>query len=260
MRPMVDNITGSTGPLGPRPNRPQPGMGPDGRPLTAQGAVEAVLGRPAVRDQVTIMGVPEDELTANVRNALHQSMSEIVQLRGENERLKARLKEVENLADNDPLVPVLNRRAFTRELNKAVSYADRYNGQASLVYIDMNNFKAINDVHGHAAGDAAIKQVAETLNQNIRESDVVGRLGGDEFGVILAAAGDDAARVKAQALADAIAANPVYLPDGQSVTLSISFGVQTFAKGGDAEAIMAAADAEMFIAKRVNANRGNEGV
>ncbi len=248
---MVDNITGATGPTGPYPMRPQAGAAADARPGQTNTNAAAGAIREAPRDEASFMGIPAAELTPNVHRALSQSMGEVMQLRGENDRLKTRLRELENLADHDPLTPTLNRRAFMRELQKTVSYTDRYDTQASVAFFDMNNFKAINDANGHAAGDAALKQVADTLNANIRESDVVGRLGGDEFAVILASAGPDAARAKAQTLADAITATTLNMPDGTSIALSVSFGVQSFAKGGNAEAIIAAADAEMFIAKRV---------
>ena len=83
-------------------------------------------------------------------------------------------------------MPVANRRSFVRELSRMLSYAQRYGGEISVLYFDVNDMKSINDTYGHAAGDAAIGHVANLLAASIRESDVVGRLGGDEFGIILA--------------------------------------------------------------------------
>ena len=114
------------------------------------------------------------------------------------------MTDVERLADQDALLPIANRRAFVREMSRLASYSERYHTPASLVYFDINGFKAINDIHGHAAGDAALQSVAELLVQHVRESDTVGRLGGDEFGVILVHADEAVANTKAQSLADAI--------------------------------------------------------
>src|SRR5579875_145629 len=128
----------------------------------------------------------------------------VVRLKAENAVLRARLAEAERLADHDALIPVLNRRAFSRELARTIAYCERYGAAASLVFFDLDGFKAVNDAHGHAAGDAALRAVAEVLTANVRDSDLVGRLGGDEFGVILAQANREVATIKAAALAGQI--------------------------------------------------------
>ncbi len=92
---------------------------------------------------------------------------------------------MEKTADQDQLLPLLNRRAFVRELTRYIAFTGRYNTPASLIYFDLNHFKQINDTHGHAGGDAALEHFAETLLSHVRDSDCVGRLGGDEFGVLL---------------------------------------------------------------------------
>ena len=101
------------------------------------------------------------------------------------EEARARISSLEKLVDEDPLMPVCNRRAFVRELSRMMGLAGRYGLPGSVVYFDVNNLKQINDVHGHAAGDAALMQVARTLVESVRATDVVGRLGGDELGVLL---------------------------------------------------------------------------
>ena len=83
-------------------------------------------------------------------------------------------------------IAVLNRRAFAREVSRFVSFAARYGTPATLLYLDLNNFKTVNDTYGHAAGDAVLRHFASLMTRQIRESDVLARLGGDEFGVILA--------------------------------------------------------------------------
>ena len=172
----------------------------------------------------------------------------IAELRAELARTRARLAEVELLADRDPLAPVLNRRAFVRELHRTIAYCQRYGAEASLAFFDLNGFKAVNDSYGHAAGDQALRIVAATLAANVRESDVVGRLGGDEFGVILAHAGRDVAMVKAASLVAEIENTPVIV-DGHRIRLGAAVGVRTFESGVETAQVMAEADAAMFLNK-----------
>jgi len=172
----------------------------------------------------------------------------IARLRAELAAVRARLAEVELLADRDPLAPVLNRRAFVRELHRTLAYCQRYGAEASLAFFDLDGFKAVNDTHGHAAGDAALTVVASTLASHVRESDVVGRLGGDEFGVILAQTNREQAEIKAASLVEAIERAPVIV-GGRAIHLGASFGVRPFEKGLEAAQMMAEADAAMFIRK-----------
>ena len=95
------------------------------------------------------------------------------------------IAELEARADVDPLLDILNRRGFERELKRSLAYVQRYGGEAALLFVDLDGFKAINDRHGHAAGDALLKAVARELTGHVRASDTVARLGGDEFGVLL---------------------------------------------------------------------------
>src|SRR5438309_715871 len=96
---------------------------------------------------------------------------EIAELRQEIARLEGRLAEAEGLADRDSLTPLLNRRAFMRELARAQAYLQRYGGPASVVFFDLDGLKTINDRFGHAAGDAALDAVARQLIAHVRASD-----------------------------------------------------------------------------------------
>ena len=174
--------------------------------------------------------------------------AEIARLRAEVEHLQRRIAELEILADRDPLTPVLNRRAFMRELSRIVGYCERYGATASVIFFDMDAFKSINDRFGHAAGDAALQAVASSLAAHVRESDVVGRLGGDEFAVILAQSEGLAARRKAQSLKDLIEAQPA-VHDGRAIPLRLSYGVKTFERGVSALQMVAQADAATFLHK-----------
>jgi diguanylate cyclase (GGDEF)-like protein len=173
---------------------------------------------------------------------------ENAELRAELGRLQARLEEMEGLADRDALTPLFNRRALVRELVRTRDFAGRYGAPASLAYFDLDGLKAINDRFGHAAGDAALKAVAAQLLGHIRGSDVAGRMGGDEFAVILAQSNGFQAEAKAEALAAAIAASPVEgLPAAMQV--KVSWGVAEIRPDAEPEAVIAEADAAMY-AKR----------
>ncbi len=209
----------------------------------AQSRVAAATG-----DTASIMGVPEAELTPKVREAIMQLMQEVDNLRRELDRTHERLNHMERLADQDPLAPIANRRAFVRELNRVISFTERYNSHSSLIYFDINGFKKINDNFGHAAGDAALLHVAHVLMESVRESDVVGRLGGDEFGVILAQADDALARDKATLLAEEIESRPFDYEE-TSHLLSVAYGVTTFTGGESVSDALAAADRAMYAQK-----------
>ena len=97
---------------------------------------------------------------------------------------EARIRYLENLAHIDELTGVLNCRGFLRELSRAASYAQRYAIPVTLVLLDLDGFKEINDRHGHPVGDAVLIQVARAMVSSVRGSDVVARIGGDEFALI----------------------------------------------------------------------------
>lgn len=187
-------------------------------------------------------GLDVGEVTPAVRAALERQEQEIA-------RLNARLEAAEALADQDPLTPILNRRAFERELARAIASAERYDEPLSLVFFDLNRFKDLNDLFGHAAGDAALKHTADVLMTSLRGSDIVGRMGGDEFAACLTrAAAPDAAKRAAQ-LAAMIEASPVRW-GRQTFKLSIAHGVRPFEKGKTATELLAEADAAMYLRKR----------
>jgi diguanylate cyclase (GGDEF)-like protein len=174
---------------------------------------------------------------------------EIAEVRAELAQVKARLAEAEGLADRDALTPLFNRRAFLRELSRTQATAARYGVPASLVFLDLDGLKLLNDRFGHAAGDAALKAVAERLLAHVRASDSVGRIGGDEFAVILAHTDGFQAEAKAASLAEAVAARAIEGVD-PAARLSVSWGVAEIHGDLDPEAIIAQADAAMYVAKR----------
>jgi diguanylate cyclase (GGDEF)-like protein len=238
----------------PRPSGPVRPASPAARPAAANAQAPAPA-QPArgVADEILVLGIPEAEQTPRVKAAIARLIEEVVALRRELDFAKRRLDELEALADEDPLVAVLNRRAFVRELTRAKGILERYGTKACLMYIDLNNFREINDVHGHAGGDAALRQVAELIRNSVRGTDIIGRLGGDEFGVILTRAARAQAQLRAEAIARAIESKPCE-HQGKKFKLSIAYGVYEIASGGDVEAALAGADKAMYEHKRGKAD------
>ena len=163
------------------------------RATGAYAAAKSTVVSREIGDITSVMGIPAHELTPKVRAAIGELMEEVDSLRREVQIQRERADRNEKLADEDALLPVVNRRAFVRELSRNMTFAQRYGTPSSVLYFDVNNMKTVNDSFGHSAGDAVLREVAATLLDNIRNSDVVGRLGGDEFGVILAQADEDVA-------------------------------------------------------------------
>ncbi|HLT77809.1 MAG TPA: GGDEF domain-containing protein [Ferrovibrio sp.] len=206
-------------------------------------AAAAPVAPPAAT--ATVMGIPETELTPRVRDAIMRLMGEVDQLRNELNRTRHRLAELERLADRDTLTPLYNRRAFVRELSRAMAHVERYGRPSALIYFDLNGLKEINDKHGHAAGDAALIQVGQILLDNTREVDVLARLGGDEYGVILSETDAQQAREKADMLAEAIHRRPLHW-EGKVLPLDAAYGVYPLKAGEDPGTALAAADQMMY--------------
>ncbi|HKS89916.1 MAG TPA: GGDEF domain-containing protein [Stellaceae bacterium] len=184
-----------------------------------------------------------------MRQEITALTAECNRLREDLVKARGRIATLERLADEDALTPVANRRAFVRQLGRMIAFSHRYGVPASLVYFDVNNMKQINDEHGHLAGDAALRHVAGVLRDHIRSSDVVGRLGGDEFGVVLAQTDEDQAHHKAAALAAAISRNPLRWGE-VDVPVSAAYGIRAFAETDDPKRAIDAADRAMYAQKR----------
>jgi len=176
--------------------------------------------------------------------------AEINRLRDALATARDRIVQLERLADQDSLVPAFNRRAFVREIERWLSFKRRYGAQVAVLFFDLNYMKTINDTLGHSAGDAALAHIAELLRRHVRETDVVGRLGGDEYGVLLLNAGIEAARAKAAELAQFVRETPFYW-QGWKVPLDVAFGTYEPTVNDTAEAALHAADQLMYERKEL---------
>jgi diguanylate cyclase (GGDEF)-like protein len=175
--------------------------------------------------------------------------AEVVRLRAELARAERRIAELEAHADIDPLLEILNRRGFERELARSLAYVKRYDTPAALIYIDLDGFKAVNDRYGHAAGDRLLKAVAAEIVRHLRASDVVGRLGGDELGVLLWNAASAQAETKARELERLIAAIELN-HTGATLGVGASAGCVPLVPERDGAANIDAADRAMYARKR----------
>jgi diguanylate cyclase (GGDEF)-like protein/PAS domain S-box-containing protein len=153
-------------------------------------------------------------------------------------------------ADTDALTGLANRRALERTLDAALARASARARSVALLMLDLDGFKAINDTHGHAAGDEALREVARRLQRSVRERDMVSRLGGDEFVVVLTDLGDHSAAVEdSMARIREALSEPITFGE-ETLGLGAAIGVATFpADGGNADDLLAHADRGMYAAK-----------
>lgn len=219
------------------------------RPSAGAGVTQAAAPTRPAADIPTVLGIPQAEFTPRVRDAIMRLMGEVDAMRQELANQRRRMAQMEVDADQDVLVPCLNRKAFVRELSRILSFVERYGLPASLVYIDLDNFKEINDRHGHAAGDAALLHVCEVVKGHIRESDLLGRLGGDEFGLLLAKANQREAETKADLISQIMKASPLVWA-GRAIQLSFTTGAYEFRPGENPAEAMARADRAMYDRKK----------
>ncbi len=174
--------------------------------------------------------------------------AEVERLAAELQASRAHITELEARVDVDPLTETLNRRGFERELKRSLAYVKRYGVSAALVYLDLDGFKPVNDRHGHAAGDAVLREIASALIRVVRASDVVARIGGDEFVVLLWNVSGAAAAAKAGALEAAVYATPVRW-GASTLVVGASAGVAFMGPLDTPAEVLARADAAMYARK-----------
>lgn len=171
-------------------------------------------------------------------------------------RLGRELTEAKRIAEmharTDELTGLANRRAFNESASALLKLDQRERRPTSLVLFDLDDFKLINDSHGHSAGDAVLRQVAESLSGVLRASDVTARLGGDEFAILLPGTDAESARQTAQKVHDALDQSPPR-HEGRALPVTLSMGIA--GQAGTLEAMLIAADRAMYAAKRAGKDR-----
>jgi len=166
-------------------------------------------------------------------------------------QLRRTQSQLRLLATHDPLTTVLNARAFASQLAQELGRNRRYGRPLALIYLDLDDFKKVNDAHGHATGDAVLRLVADAMRSAVRQADVVGRLGGDEFGVLMPETDGTVAHAVATRLAGGIR---TVFRGTPSVTASIGVVAVSGTEAGSDE-LLRKADQAMYEAKRAGKDR-----
>lgn len=199
-------------------------------------------GQPELDDQLD-----SHEIDAQ---AIATLMEEIAGLRLRLAISEGRRAQLEQLIDTDPLCPVLNRRAFERELSRAINWSKRTGKGGSVLFLDMNGLKQINDTYGHVTGDKAIERVAKMLILSCRSTDLIGRLGGDEFAVIMPDTPPSGALIRGQRVGELLAGIPLLAADQTPLTLSAAYGAAAYDATCSVKQVLDQADAAMYAHKQ----------
>lgn len=171
-------------------------------------------------------------------------------------KLGETLEQLRQLATHDPLTGLKNRREFERLLAEEVQRCARFGRPFALVVCDIDFFKAVNDTHGHVAGDIVLRHVAGLLGGQLRSVDRLARIGGEEFAIIMLETGHEEAVRTVERLLELLRETPCLLPGGRAVPLTLSAGLATMPADADSEeALFAAADKALYTAKRTGRNR-----
>ena len=204
-------------------------MTDDGRVKQSEPAVAAVL----------------EKLDPDDRRIVEQALARA-------ERTQAELRY---LADHDSLTGLLDRRRFRAELDQYVSFSARYGGLGAVMIIDIDGLKAINDSYGHQAGDTLIRQIAAILRERVRATDMVARLSGDEFAVLMPQTDVAGALQLGEDLRAQVAEDAAPTPDAGGATISVGITMFGGERGIGAEAVLLAADQAMYSAKEEGRNQ-----
>lgn len=169
-------------------------------------------------------------------------------LRASMAEMRERMTELEEQSELDPLTGLPNRRSFLARVERVIAHANRYGTPGALLYIDLEGLAQINERHGRIAGDAALGHAARLLSRLIRSTDVLARIGGDEFGLILDHLDHNSAIETAERLARCISANPLDL-GGSLVGIAATIGTATILPGDTVDDVIQRADRNMYRAK-----------
>ena len=184
---------------------------------------------------------------------LLDTFSQLAAVAIENSRLHAHVVE---LAMTDALTGLPNRRAFEEQLQKEVHRAERYGRPFSLMMLDIDHFKIVNDTYGHPVGDVVLHILADLLTTHIRKTDFVARYGGEEFTIILPETTSDGARQVGEHLCHVLASNPITVPHHGPISITVSIGIASFPQLAErANSLCESADRALYTAKRSGRNQ-----
>lgn len=171
-------------------------------------------------------------------------------------RIQELIEKLEKLASTDTLTKLYNRRFFYENAIKTIEYAKRQNHALSLIMLDIDHFKNVNDTYGHGAGDEVLQELAQIMRNLQRKSDIIVRLGGEEFAILLPDTSKEQAFEVAQKLRQTIEKSQVFLSDGNIIHFTVSLGVSSVQTGEetDIEAALSRADKALYRVKESGRN------
>jgi diguanylate cyclase len=199
------------------------------------------------RDLDDSMRQKEGEQETLLRKRLEESQADL-------QRLQEELEEQRKIAETDPLTQVANRHKFEQRLQEEYSRWRRYRHPLSLVLLDLDHFKQVNDQHGHATGDRVLQEVSRRLVDSVRGADLVARFGGEEFVILMPETNLTDATKAANKIRRTIAASPIETPDGP-IQVTVSMGVAEFEHDDTPEDVLQRADAALYRAKHKGRNQ-----
>jgi two-component system cell cycle response regulator len=226
-----------------------------------------LLGRapgPALVARISLGAVPLGMLALgpNPRGASRED-TKLVELLGVELagplRIVALVEDSRRLAMMDPLTGLMNRRAFLEAMGRELAHAERHAAPLSLLLLDIDHFKRINDTRGHDGGDAVLRGLAEALRRIARKSDVLARWGGEEFVIGLPHTGEGGARIAAERVRRSIAGSSFAAAEGDAIKATASIGIAVAGAGEKLDALIARADQAMYAAKARGRNRVETG-
>ncbi|WP_430460205.1 diguanylate cyclase [Thalassolituus sp. LLYu03] len=183
--------------------------------------------------------------------------TDISELKQTEYELRKAMDDLHHAANTDPLTLIANRRHFFEVAGVELARAQRYHHPLSLLLLDIDHFKNINDQYGHHAGDQVLKFFAAFYRDNLRKVDFIARFGGEEFVVLLPETGLSEAAMLADRLRSRLADERIYtMPEDKSLTITVSTGVSLFEGAGDTiQTLLSRADEALYRAKRQGRNR-----
>jgi diguanylate cyclase (GGDEF)-like protein len=163
--------------------------------------------------------------------------------------------ELERLAYYDTLTGLLNRRAILEKLDEWLRQVRRYSDRLSVVMVDLDHFKHVNDTFGHRTGDRVLADIAGLMRRSVRQADFCGRYGGEEFLVLLPQTDVAGAAVMSERMRTAVEGTPMHIPEGGTFQITASFGAAEYCDGDDEDLLVGRADAALYRAKECGRNR-----
>lgn len=234
----------------PHPDAMQSDVHPHADPVI--GALDALDAANALARLSALALTATAHQPADIRQRTQADLNTLAQALEESAR---RGQQLQTLALSDALTGLSNRVHFERALTAELGHAMRMDSPFTLLLLDLDGFKAINDGFGHAAGDEVLREASQRITQQMRQGDVLARLGGDEFGIVMRDGSDEAAKALARRIVKAVS-QPITLGSGDVVGVGVSIGLAAYASHiTSVRTLMGHADQALYQAKQQNARR-----